>query len=191
MEVFRMSFPVIKNAAYVLVNTPDMILHNGTTQTLERETNPESDYLKEISNHLRSYEDVVNYAPNQTYIGNMTPEELSERKRPWYNEKTEGLLRFGKFGEIMPQDEFYGLMKISDVFDLVLLEKDFTEAIREKFKSHPVLNIKADDLKEGIDLTEIEKFIENHVAEGLYDNNRLVGCVKRAHEFDKNFAYYC
>ena len=78
-----MSFPVIKNAAYVLVNTPDMILHNGTTQTLERETNPESEYLKAIPNHLRSYEDVVNYAPNQTYIGNMTPEELSEIKRPW------------------------------------------------------------------------------------------------------------
>lgn len=183
-----MSFPVIKKAAYVLVNTPDMILHNGTTQTLERETNPESEYLKEIQNHLRSFEDVVSYAPNQTYIGNMTPEELSERKRPWYDEKVEGLSRFGKFGEIMPQDEFYGLLKISDVFDLVLLEKNFTEAVREKFKSHAVLKIKADELKEGIDLSEIEKLLENHVAEGLYDNGKLVGCVKRAHEFDKNLT---
>lgn len=183
-----MSFPVIKKAAYVLVNTPDMILHNGTTQTLERETNPESEYLKGIPNHLRSFEDVVSYAPNQTYIGNMTPEELSERKRPWYDEKVEGLSRFGKFGEIMPQDEFYGLMKISDVFDLVLLEKNFTEAVRQKFKSHAVLKIKADELKEGIDLPEIEKLIENHIAEGLYDNGKLVGCVKRAHEFDKNLT---
>ena len=31
-----MSFPVIKKASYILVNTPDMILHNGTTQTLEK-----------------------------------------------------------------------------------------------------------------------------------------------------------
>jgi hypothetical protein len=188
MEVLKMSFPVIKNAAYVLVNTPDMILHNGTTQTLERETNPESEYLKEIPNHLRSFEDVISYAPNQTYIGNMTPEELSERKRPWYNEKTGGLSRFGKFGEIMPQDEFYGLMKVSDVFDLVLLEKDFTETVREKFKSHPVLNMKADALKAGVELVEIEKLIENHIAEGLYDNGKLIGCVKRAHEFDKNLT---
>ncbi|MDF2533634.1 MAG: Betaine reductase, partial [Clostridia bacterium] len=32
---FKMSFPVIKKASYILVNTPDMIIHNGTTQTLE------------------------------------------------------------------------------------------------------------------------------------------------------------
>ena len=51
------------------------------------------------------------YAPNQTYIGNMTPDELSELKRPWYSSKVEGANRFGKFGEIMPQDEFYGLIK--------------------------------------------------------------------------------
>ena len=102
-----MSFPVIKNAAYVLVNTPDMVIHNGTTQTLERETNPESEYLKEVPNHLRSFEDVVSYAPNQTYIGNVTPEELSERKRPWYNEKVDGASRFGKFGSCLTGRRFY------------------------------------------------------------------------------------
>ena len=51
-------FPVIKGASYVLVNTPDMIIHNGTTQTLERETNPESEYLKKLPEHIRSFEDV-------------------------------------------------------------------------------------------------------------------------------------
>lgn len=183
-----MSFPVIKNAAYVLVNAPDMTIHNGTTQTLERETNPESEYLKEMPNHLRSFEDVVGYAPNQTYIGNMTPEELSERKRPWYDEKIDGASRFGKFGEIMPEDEFYGLIKVSDVFDLVLLEKNFTETVREKFKARPILSKKADELKEGVCLADIEKLVEDHVAEGLYLNDKLVGCVKRAHEFDKNLT---
>ncbi|CAB1246480.1 glycine/sarcosine/betaine reductase complex component C subunit beta [Clostridium sp. MT-14] len=183
-----MSFPVIKNAAYVLVNTPDMVIHNGTTQTLERETNPESEYLKEVPNHLRSFEDVVSYAPNQTYIGNVTPEELSERKRPWYNEKVDGASRFGKFGEIMPEDEFYGLLKLSDVFDLVLLEEDFTETIREKFKARPFLSKKADELKKGVPITDIEKLTEAHIAEGLYLNDKLVGCVKRAHEFDKNLT---
>ena len=28
-------FPVIKKASYILVNTPDMVIHNGTTQTLK------------------------------------------------------------------------------------------------------------------------------------------------------------
>lgn len=183
-----MSFPVIKKASYVLVNTPDMILHNGTTQTLERETNPDSDYLKQIKDHLRSFEDVVSYAPNQTYIGNLTPEELALRKRPWHSEALEGAQRYGKFGEIMPQDEFYGLIKISDVFDLVKLEKSFTASVKEKFSKHPVLSSKADALGEGEEIADIEKMVESHVAEGLYENGSLVGCVRRAHEHDKNLS---
>ena len=50
---------VIKGASYVLAHTPQMIYHNGTTQTTERVVNPESEYLKAIDSHLRSYEDVV------------------------------------------------------------------------------------------------------------------------------------
>ena len=75
-----MNFPVIKKAAYILVNAPDMILHNGTTQTLERETNPDSEYLKEIKSHLRSFEDVVNYSPNQTFIGNYDTRRIKSYK---------------------------------------------------------------------------------------------------------------
>ena len=131
-----MNFPVVKKASYILVNTPDMVIHNGTTQTLEKRNNPNSQYLKDIRKYLRSYEEVVGYAPNQTYIGNMTPEELSNTKRPWYDKKVEGAKRFGQFGEIMPEDEFYGLMKVSDVFNLVMLEKSFVETIKPKFKSN-------------------------------------------------------
>ncbi|GLC29043.1 glycine/sarcosine/betaine reductase complex component C subunit beta [Clostridium omnivorum] len=183
-----MSFPVIKKASYILVNTPDMITHNGTTQTLERETNPDSEYLKQIPEHLRSFEEVVGYAPNQTYIGNMTPEELNVRKRPWHNENVEGANRFGKFGEIMPQDEFYGLMKLSDVFDLVKLEKEFTDRVKAKFDAHPVLKTKVEALGEGEAAENIAALVENHLAEGLYEGEKLVGCVRRAHEFDKNLS---
>ncbi|AKN33382.1 glycine reductase [Clostridium carboxidivorans P7] len=183
-----MSFPVVKKASYILVNTPDMVIHNGTTQTLERETNPNSDYLKGLKNHLRSFEDAVGYAPNQTYIGNLTPEQLSELKRPWHTSNVEDASRFGKFGEIMPQDEFYGLLKVSDVFDLVILEKSFTEMVKEKFKAHPILNAKAEELKSGEDEAVIEKLVNDKVAEGLYENGKVVGCIKRAHEFDTNLS---
>jgi glycine/sarcosine/betaine reductase complex component C subunit beta len=46
----------------------------------------------------------------------------------------------GAFGEIMPQDEFYGLMKISDAFDLVKLEEGFVKTVRAKTKleAHPL-----------------------------------------------------
>lgn len=73
-----MTYPVLKGAGYVLIHTPDMIVQNGSTCTVERATNPDSEFLKEVSNHIRSYEDVVNYMPNQVYIGNRRPEELRD-----------------------------------------------------------------------------------------------------------------
>ena len=47
-------YPVIKGASYTLAITPDMVLHNGTTQTTEMVVNPDSEYLKELPSHLRS-----------------------------------------------------------------------------------------------------------------------------------------
>ena len=41
-----MNFPVIKGTSYVLLHAEDMVIHNGTTQSTERITNPESEYLK-------------------------------------------------------------------------------------------------------------------------------------------------
>ena len=63
---------VIKGAGYILAHAPDMVLHNGTTQTTERIVNPESEYLKELPNHIRSFDQVLSYWPNQVYIGNKT-----------------------------------------------------------------------------------------------------------------------
>ena len=120
-----MNNAVIKAAGYVLVHTQDMIMHNGTTQTVEMRVNPESDYLKAVPKHLRTFDEVVNYAPNQTYIGNMTPAELGEMEKPWVGKDVPNANRFGKFGEIMPQEEFILMLKNADVFDLVLLEKNF------------------------------------------------------------------
>lgn len=42
---------------------------------------------------------------------------------PWYDKLMDGASKIGKYGEIMPEDEFYGLIQICDVFDLVKLEK--------------------------------------------------------------------
>ena len=47
-------YAVLKGASYTLAVTPDMVIHNGTTQTTEMIVNPESEYLKGTSNHLRS-----------------------------------------------------------------------------------------------------------------------------------------
>ena len=88
---------VIKGAGYVLVHTPEMVVYNGTTQTTERVVNPESEYLKELRDHLRSYDTCVNYWPNQVYIGNATPDDLAQVEFPYYDKVKEGAERYGKY----------------------------------------------------------------------------------------------
>ncbi|MDD2446537.1 MAG: glycine/sarcosine/betaine reductase complex component C subunit beta [Tissierellia bacterium] len=184
-----MSYAVIKGASYVLVHAPDMVLHNGTTQTTEKTLNPNSEYLKDLPNHLRSFEEVVNYLPNQIYIGNNKPAELKEIALPWYDKPLEGANIEGRFGEIMPEDEFIGLMKIADVFDLVELNKEFTATVKEKLKAHKLINDGLiARLKDGEDQSIIEKLINEQGAEGLMYNGVAVGCVKRAHDVDTNLS---
>lgn len=180
---------VIKGAGYILAHVPEMVIHNGTTQTTERIVNPNSEYLKQLGSHLRSYEDCVSYWPNQVYIGNATPEELAEVEFPYYDKKKEGACRYGQFGEIMPEDEFLLLGQTCDVFEVYFLEKGFVAATREKFGRNPIITeeIKARVL-DGIELSEIENFVNNEKAEGLYHDGKLVGCVKRAHDIDVNLS---
>jgi len=183
-----MDYAVIKGAGYALVHTPDMIIHNGTTQTTEKISNPDSEYLKKLPSHIRSYEDVVSYIPNQVYIGNKNPEDLRNLEFPWCNSKFKDGSRWGKFGEIMPQDEFIALMKIVDAFDLVKIEKEFTETLREKIEKHKLFKDDADKLKDGDSIEEIEKYIERDNAEAIYNEGKLVGCVKKAHDIDANLT---
>ena len=180
---------VIKGAGYILVHTPDMVIHNGTTQTTEHIVNPESDYLKALPNCLRSYEQALAYWPNQVYIGNKTPDELAAVAQPFCDKTCDANERYGKFGQIMPQEEFLLLMQACDVFDLVLLDKDFVAATREQFAANAIIDETiAARVKDGVELSEIEHFVNDEHSEGLYHNFKLVGCVKRAHDIDVNLS---
>ncbi|BFT66249.1 MULTISPECIES: glycine/sarcosine/betaine reductase complex component C subunit beta [Parvimonas] len=185
-----MNFPVLKGTSYVLVHAPDMIIQNGTTQTTEKALNPDSEYLKEIPNHIRKYEEVLNYLPNQVYIGNKRPEDLKAVPQPWSDadKYLSGAPRDGKYGEIMPEHEFIGLMKICDAFDLVSLNKEFTESVKADLEKHPLISdALVARLKEGVEQSVLEGHMENH-AEGLYFEDKLVGVVTRAHDVDVNLS---
>ncbi|MDD3226251.1 MAG: glycine/sarcosine/betaine reductase complex component C subunit beta [Tissierellia bacterium] len=180
---------VILGSSYIMVFAPDMVIHNGTTQTTERTVNPSSEYLKEIKNHLRTFEQVVGYLPNQTYIGNITPDELSKYEMPWFDKPKDGATREGKFGEIMPQEEFIVLMQICDVFDLVKLEKQFVSDTKAKLMVHPLFDEGLlGRIKEGEEFDTIKKYVDEEHAEPIYNNGELVGCVKRAHDIDLNLS---
>lgn len=181
---------VIKGAGYVLVHTPDMVLHNGTTQTTEQIVNPDGEYLKKLPEHLRTFDQVVGYWPNQVYIGNKHPEELAEVPQPWYDKTCDVTKRYGKYGQIMPQEEFLLLVQACDVFDLVKLEKGFVEEHRDALAANPIITkeIMARIPAEQTDAAEIERMVKEDHADGLYHNNKLVGCVNAAHDIDVNLS---
>ncbi len=180
---------VLKGAGYVLMFVPDMVLHNGTTQTTEMVVNPDSDYLKRLPSHLRSYRQALAYPPNQVYIGNLRPEALAQMPAPWYRHEEESPPRYGSFGEIMPQDEFILMMQICDVFDLVRLEEGFASRTIEKLAQNPVIAESILQMaKPGVPGSQIAHLIESEHAEALYHDNSVVGCVKRAHDVDINLS---
>lgn len=180
---------VIKGAGYSLVHTPDMVIHNGTTQTTERIVNPESEYLKELPKHIRTFEQAVAYYPNQAYIGNISPDELAAIPMPWNEQECPLTSRYGKFGQIMPQEEFLLLMQACDVFDLVELDAEFVAAHKDALAANEIIDetIMA-RVKEGVPAEKVKELVENEHAEGLYNNGKLVGAVKRAHDIDANLS---
>lgn len=183
-------YAVIKGASYTLAHTPDMVIHDGATQVTERIVNPEGEYLKELPKHLRSYEDTLRYAPNQVYIGNLDSEELKAIEFPWYDKPLEQSERTGRYGEIMPEDEYYGLMQICDTFDLVELEAGFASDVREKLAAHGMFpEEQLAVLDKNADFTEdtLSAVVEDGGC-GLYYDGKLVGAVRKAHDVDVNLS---
>jgi hypothetical protein len=181
-----MEFPVIKAAAYVLLHAPDLLYWQGTTPTMERITNPDSQYLQSLPQHLRAYADAVKYPPNQVYIGNLSPEQLRELPRPWYEQEITANSQ-GPLGEIVDQVKFYALLKLVDRFNLVELEEGFSLSLKKDLEGQAMFS--ADELtllEKGTALEEIEKLVASKRAEGLYQHGVLVGCVREAHEHDPN-----
>ena len=180
---------VIRGAGYFLAHTPDMVLHNGTTQTTERIVNPDGEYLKQLPNHLRTWEQVLAYYPNQVYIGNKTPEDLAAIPQPWFDKTCEINDRFGPYGQMMPQEEFILMMQACDVFDLVKLDKDFVAAYKPALEANPLVDESIlKRINAGIDGAEVARLVAEEHSEALYHNNVLVGCVIRAHDIDVNLS---
>ncbi len=88
---------------------------------------------------------------------------------------------------MMPLDEFYGLMKAVDAFDLVILEEGFQKAVKEKLLAHAALGKinGLEKLDKNFGATDaIQALVDGHKAEPMYLNGKLIGCVKKAHDFD-------
>ncbi len=177
---------VVKECSYILVHVPDFVRYGSKPlRDIFLNGGPGSELEKAIYGKVRSFDDAIAYPPNQVFIGNLHPDKLHEISQPWYKHPVAGASRSGTFGEIMPEEEFYGWIKIADDFDLVWLKPEFTEQIRGKIKGQSFLGEHdITKLGQGVSIEKIHEKIEHDAALPLYFQGGLVGCVRRDHDAD-------
>jgi len=177
--------PVIKGSSNILINLPDIVRYGSKPG---REIAKDPELLDRLYAHFRKFDDLVAYPPNQVFIGNLRPEALNGYERPWTDKKVQGADRFGEFGEIVPEEEYFGWLKLADMFSLVSLEKGFlADVIKPKMAAHHLIGEnELEKLVDGFTSAEIEAKTDAGAAIPLYyEKTRLVGCVEQGNPNDK------
>ncbi len=176
-----MRFPVIKSATFVLAHVPHLTRYGSKPL---REALVDKDALPQMEASLRDFDAARDYAPHQVCLGNLRPEALAHIEKPWYEHTAPGE-RFGPFGEILPEDEFYGLMCLADQFDLFRLEREFAAHVRDRLSEHPLIHL--DELKpleKGLPREQIEAMVSQGALPIYIEGNQLVGAMRSAHDQD-------
>jgi len=170
--------PVVKGVSYFLAHVPSMVRHGSKPS---REIKKDSSVLPSVLSHLETFDQAVTYPPNQVFIGNLDPDDLLQIPTPWYKNPVPNSSRWGSFGEIMPEEEFLGMMKMCDEFQILLLEDGFLQEITSQLKDHPLFNAEdIEKLNEGASLEQIEEILKKEEVIPLYvQGDRLVGCCQR------------
>ena len=181
------SAPVVRSVSYFLGHVPSMLC-NGSKPSREIPKDPL--LFKQVVDHLRPYSEAVGYAPNQIFVGNMTPDDLANVPTPWYKNPVSNASRWGEFGEIMPEEELYGMMKICDEFNILLFEESFIQDVASRLKKHPLIkDADINKLGKGLPLADIKSRLAKGYSLPLYvEGDRLIGCCQGALEEDANLA---
>src|SRR5258708_33786593 len=128
---------VVRGVAGVLVRAPGVVRHGSKpSREVDRAG---AGLLVTIGEHLRSYAQAVAYPPNQAFIGNLRPEALFDIPRPWWcaDTSTTEANATGPYGEIMAEEEFWGLLRVADDFSLVHLEERVAADALARLGGHP------------------------------------------------------
>jgi len=171
---------VVRAASLVLAHTPGLARHGSRpSRTLAGDPELTGRFLA----NLRGFDEAVGYPPYQAFLGACHPRELPPR--PWVGRAHPGAGRFAPFGELMPQEEFLGLMAAVDEFDLVTLTPEVAERAAKRLAEHP--------LAERIDLARIAAaagdvtlgagVLPLHLAPDI-----LAGSLRGAHDEDESLA---
>jgi betaine reductase len=172
--------PAISAASAVLAHVPGLARH-GSKPARELPRDPELE--QRFLGALRTFEQAVAYPPHQAYLGAVHPRELPQR--PWTEAAPDGAKRFAGAGELMPEDEFLGLMAAVDEFDLLALDAEHAEAAAGALARHPLAD-RLDLERLGGAGGDAERAAAEPGAIPVHlGADRLVGAMRAAHEADE------
>jgi betaine reductase len=166
----------IEGVFYSLAHVPELVRF-GSKPAREIAAKPGLD--ERLGGRLRSFAAAVAYAPHQVFIGNLAPEELRERKQPWYENLIDGAVAKGRFGDLIGQESFYALLAQADQFKLVSFDEAWAACQSNLFASP-----KPGQLKSAGEIAALC----GKGALPLRSGGKLVGCFEGGHVEDVNLS---
>jgi betaine reductase len=179
--------PVVRGVRFFLAHAPGLVRYGSKPS---RDIARDPAVTEAIRTHLRAYEAAVAYPPNRAFLGHLYPDTLTSLSPPWFAHTTASE-RWGPHGELMPEEEFYGLLKVCDAFDLVTLEAGFVEEVRSALAAHPLLTpTDLARLGTGASEADIAAALQSSPpALPLYLRcGRCIGCLQAAHAEDTSLT---
>ena len=177
-----MSNAIVTASNQILAHVPGLTEHGSKPR---RELPRSAEVAAQFAAALRSYDDGVAYGPHQAYVNALHPRDLPPR--PWVGAGLADASRFAPAGEIMPEDEFLGLMAVLDDFGLLTLSGEAADRAAAALAGHP--------LAKRLDLDQLDRArgdVEAVAAEPGASLIRLggvpAGAMRCGEQFDESLA---
>ena len=177
-----MTFPAITAVTNVLAHAPGLVRY-GSKPLRDIAQDPAA--LEAITPRLRTYADAVAYGPNQAFIGNIEPEMLASRPRPWWQALDGGASSTGAFGDLIEEMELLGLLKLCDRARLVHLDAATLGAASAGLARRGLVTPEEMAALAPADPASIETLCRGGEAIPLMLDGRVVGAMARGHEQDE------
>ena len=180
---------VLRSARFALAHTPGLVRHGSKPS---RELVKDPGLLPAIQARLRSFEDAASYPPHRVLLGDLYPDELWDIDRPWHQAAASDSPYCGAHGQLMPEEEFYALLKLCDPFDLVSLEEEFGRSIATSGDRQTLLGSDLPSLAASAHpLSRIESMLDDPTTAALPLNlgdGRVIGSIASGHGEDASLT---
>lgn len=181
------STPVVKAATSVLIHTPGLTRY-GSKPAREIAANPAR--LNELNGRLRTYAEAQGYLPNQVFVGQQSPERLSEIARPWFGHQAVLSEQRKSFGSIIDEKPFLALVALADPFKHVTLLDRFWEETAPVLQQSPVCRSLAASTPRLLDVNGLKAKITAGEGLPLFAgiDPQAVGWIAHGHQEDDSLS---